>query len=120
MYKIVIMYTMTIIGILIMSREEVTMPLQNYDYELVVAGSAKRDYGKFLKKHPEMRKDLQEALASIRANPYLEGSRKMEPTKLNRYRYKEKNFRILYTIDKAERKVKIFRLGDRKMVYQDL
>lgn len=96
------------------------MPLQNNDYELVVAGSAKRDYEKFLKKHPEMRKDLQEALASIRANPYLEGSRKMEPTKLNRYRYKEKNFRILYTIDKAERKVKIFRLGDRKMVYQDL
>lgn len=96
------------------------MPSQKNDYDLVVAGAAKRDYGKFLKKHPEMRKNLQEALTSIQANPYLEGSRKMEPAKLNRYRYKEKNFRILYTIDKATRQVKVFRLGDRKMVYQDL
>lgn len=65
--------------------------------------------------------DIRRILASaegLRSDPRPPGSQKLSGAE--QYRIRQGNYRLVYSIDDAQRVVEVFRIGHRKDVYRDL
>ncbi len=66
------------------------------------------------------KKDLQKIITRIQAlgqDPRPPGSEKL--SSLERYRIRQGDYRVIYSIDDAARTVEIFKVGHRSEVYRD-
>lgn len=70
----------------------------------------------FSKLHPEVKKQLKEALNTLKENPY---SGKTLREELNFFRsFKIKRYRVIYHIDDSLRHIVIVALGHRRDIYE--
>jgi mRNA interferase RelE/StbE len=67
---------------------------------------------------PELKRDVKQALRSLSADPFAGTPLIGELTGL--WRIKVKRFRIVYTVDRKSRVIRIFAIGHRREVYEEL
>lgn len=82
--------------------------------ELVYTHHAVRDIKKL---DPVVQKRLKKALEKLQTNP-LGLSKKLESFSLGEYRYRFGNYRIIFDLDKAKKRIVILKVGHRREVYQ--
>ncbi|MEK7610809.1 MAG: type II toxin-antitoxin system RelE/ParE family toxin [Patescibacteria group bacterium] len=82
--------------------------------ELVYTPHAVRDIKKL---DHVVQKKLRKALEKLQTNP-LGLSKKLASSDLGEYRYRFGNYRIIFDLDKAKKRVVILKIGHRREVYQ--
>jgi mRNA-degrading endonuclease RelE of RelBE toxin-antitoxin system len=87
------------------------------EYKLLLKASAAKDIGGVDSKSDRRR--IVEKIAALSAAPWLHGSEKLAGYD-DRYRLRQRNYRISYLIDDARRELTGFRAGQRKDVYKQV
>jgi mRNA interferase RelE/StbE len=76
---------------------------------------------KFYKSSPlELAKRLNKCFETLEKSPFSGPNIKLLKTKKKLYRYRIGNYRIIYEIDKKERKVGILLISQRSSVYRNI
>lgn len=85
-------------------------------YQVLYEKRVLKDLDKIPKQDVERILDVFSALSF---NSYLQGSKKLSG-KLNLYRVRQGNYRIVYTVAHKEKEIRIILVRHRKEVYRDL
>lgn len=85
------------------------------EYRLLLKPSATKEIEAIDSKSDRRR--IVERIGGLAANPRPHGSEKLAGYD-DRYRLRQRQFRIVYLIDDARREVTIFRVGNRRDVYR--
>jgi len=67
---------------------------------------------------PDLKRSIKQALRSLSAHPFSGDPLLRELAGL--WKYKVRRFRIVYEIDRKKRMIKIFAIGHRREVYEEL
>jgi mRNA interferase RelE/StbE len=67
---------------------------------------------------PELKRSVKEALRSLSSNPFSGEPLLRELAGL--WKYKVRRFRLIYEVDRKARLIRIFALGHRREVYEEL
>ena len=67
---------------------------------------------------PELKRGIKQALRSLSADPFAGGPLIGELTGL--WRIKVRRFRIVYELDRKARVIRVFAIGHRREIYEDL
>ena len=67
---------------------------------------------------PDVKRSVKEALRSLSANPFSGAPLMRELSGL--WRFKVRRFRIIYELDRKARIIRIFAIGHRREVYEEL
>ncbi len=67
---------------------------------------------------PQMLRRIDKRLIALAAEPRPRGSAKLKGKETEGWRIKAGNYRILYTVDKTRRVVKIYRIKHRREAYR--
>ncbi len=67
---------------------------------------------------PDLKRSIKQTLRSLSSQPFSGAPLLRELTGL--WKYKVRRFRIVYEIDRKKRMIKIFAIGHRREVYEDL
>jgi len=85
------------------------------NYKLQIKESAAKELGSLGNKKDRER--IATRINSLAANPRPPGYEKLAGDK-NKYRVRQGNYRIVYSIDDQQRTILIVKIGDRKEVYR--
>lgn len=89
----------------------------NHRFEITKSGV--RSARKLLGKHPELKEPFEEALETLRADPFPSGYVKLTGKEAYRLAF-ERDYRIIYTFDKRVLVLTVVLVADRKEVYRQL
>lgn len=87
------------------------------DYRVTIAGPAERQLRKIAAGDKALVKELLDATDGLKRNPRPDGCKKLRG--VDGCRIRVHHFRILYTVEDREVRVRVFRVADRKEVYRD-
>ena len=67
---------------------------------------------------PELKRSVKQAVRSLSSNPFSGESLLRELTGL--WKYRVRRFRLIYEVDRKDRLIRIFAIGHRREVYEEL
>lgn len=84
------------------------------DYQIIVTRSAQKELKSL---SPEISSRIKSKIDTLVNNPRLSGCRKLKG-RLNRWRIRVGNYRVIYSIDDKNLVIKILEIGHRREIYE--